>query len=106
MKALGAEIKDFYDNHFPEGYYHDDGIEMHDGDGRWLLKDEEKYDLGELGVIVPNDGNYPADAASFESFFRKWKKSRTTVTMVIEVKKEKAEELKKLLEGANVKVLK
>jgi hypothetical protein len=23
-KALGAEIMEFYDHHWPEGYYHDD----------------------------------------------------------------------------------
>jgi len=30
-KALGAEIMEFYDHHWPEGYYHDDSqIEFHD----------------------------------------------------------------------------
>jgi hypothetical protein len=59
-KALGAEIMEFYDHHWPEGYYHDDSqIEFHDQnpppeatDDIWILEPETKYDLDQCGVLI------------------------------------------------------
>lgn len=98
-KAIGAEIKDFYDNHFPAGHYHDDtAIETHGDSGEWLLEDAKQYDLGQLGVLV--DEKNSSECVSFESGFKKWQRSKTVTTVLVEIpttsREEAIERIKKL----------
>lgn len=108
MKALGRDIKDFYDDHFPDGFYHEDNAEpFHDenciSDGSepaWILEDNKMYDLKDCGVLVREcDG----EAFSFESFFKKWIKERDTVTMIIDVPKTKLETFRLMLKDFGLK---
>ena len=104
MKALGAEIWDFWHNAWPEGYYSDDcSIEIEDDNGGCLLDPGAKYNLSEFGVICKEDTSL-MEAESFSKFFLAWKKKQTTVTLVIEVPKAKIEEIKLHLAEAGVKV--
>jgi hypothetical protein len=51
-RATGAEIREFYENHFPAGYYHleqDGKIKLTDFDGNWILDDNTLYDLSKIG---------------------------------------------------------
>lgn len=84
MKALGKDIKDFYETGFPEGYYHDDNeLETHDDKGGWALALDEKHDLSKLGYII--DEKSISDVRSFQSVFAKWLKARDTVTLIVTV---------------------
>jgi hypothetical protein len=108
-KALGKDIQDFYDNHFPPGYYHDDNaLKFHDEDkGDWILEADEKYDLDECGVLVPEaslDGIKQDYPIPFSTAFRKYMKARTTDTLVIHIPKEKREQVVKALADLGIKV--
>jgi len=107
MKALGAEIWDFWQNGWPEGYYIDDTeIEAEDDKGNCLLDLAAKYDLAEFGVLCP-DGTQAErmrEAERFSYFFSKWKKAQTKETLVIEVDKSKTEQIKAQLKEMGIKV--
>lgn len=94
--ALGRDIKEFWDNGFPEGYYSDDAeIQVEDDAGHCPLDLDVKYDLNRFGVLIP-EGNAMAgeqgDPISFASAFKRWFKEQTTVTLLVTVPKEKADE--------------
>lgn len=81
-KALGSELTDFYENGFPEGYFHEDYDESIDPDN---FVPTQKYELNDLGWIIKDDGT---EEVSFASAFRKWKKQQTTTVILVEVPKE------------------
>jgi hypothetical protein len=89
MTATGAEIREFYDNHWPEGYYHDD-CEITDDDGKCNLDPDQKYDLAELGVLVA-DGD-PDNRITFQSAFLRWKKTFGKRILVVTVPGERVED--------------
>jgi hypothetical protein len=85
MKALGRDIKEFYDNHWPVGYYHDENeLDTHTDDGSWALDDNTKYELKELGLIIP-EGETMGDPVTFASVFNRWFKTKTHATILLEV---------------------
>jgi hypothetical protein len=87
MKALGAEIWDFWENAFPKDRFHDDNaLEIEDDNGNCMLDPTEKYDLDDLGYLCPEYGT-EGDPEPFSWFFLKWRKAKTTVTLVIEFDK-------------------
>jgi len=107
MKILGADIVEFFEEPWPDGYYVDDsnktvidGNIFADDDG--LLKNplplDQKYELSDFGEQQNEDG------PSLTTMFSKWKKSRTTVTLVVEVPKELEQEVRDKLTVKGVKV--
>jgi len=106
MKALGAEIRAFWDAWPPgDNWYNDDAaLEVYGESGALLLEADEKYELPDFGNIVwQGQGKPPRDPpakgeqyVSFESWFRLWKKSLTTKTFVITVPSEAADEFEAL----------
>lgn len=120
MKAIGAEILEFY-REWPPGdsWYLDDyenGIEEGEGEnGKVLVDAGTMYDLSIFGTIfwqgedadlpknAPARGN---DAVGFEAWFKHWKKSRTTTSVLIEVPKEKLEAFLALMKAGGFKVSK
>ena len=93
MKATGAEIKDFYDNGWPEGYYVEDvELEYIGNQDEWLLEPGTKYDLKLMGMLCPNEipqgVHYSEISISFESAFKAWRKKSTTVTFGVTIPKE------------------
>ena len=93
MKASGRDIKDFWDNGWPRGFYNDDSeLSVEDDDGVLALDLDEKYDLSKFGILVPESaqttGGYPEKVVSFEQAFRKWYKGKTTATIIVSVPKQ------------------
>jgi hypothetical protein len=99
MKAFGRDIKDFYDNHWPTGHYHDDAnIEFHDQDKAgpkdepiWVLEDSTRYDLDDCGIIVrESDG----ETYSFATIFQQYLKARDYAMLTVSVPKGKVAEFR------------
>jgi hypothetical protein len=107
MKILGADIVAFFDEPWPDGYYVDDSNKtVVDGkifaDDDDLLKNplplDKKYELSDFGE-QQNEGG-----PSLTAMFGKWKKSQTTVTLVVEVPMELEQEVRDKLAITGVKV--
>lgn len=112
VKTTGAEFKAFYEDKdfWPEDnanyVWHEEAIILVDG-----VEDPEGIDTAALadsaevriegGVVCCSkwDGNEP----SLESYFRKWKKSRDTVLLVVECGKDKLEAVKAAVKAAGGK---
>jgi hypothetical protein len=102
-KGLGKDIKEFYYNYFPQDYYFDEGeLDLEDYNGTWLLEDNQKYDLSQIGIFVENEGDR---IITFSSAFLKWKKSQTTETLLVEIPKGKKEEATKQIRDLGYKVV-
>ena len=81
MKALGKDIWDFYLNGWPEGYYHDE-FEIEIGyipcgnaldKAHPLIDLDKEYELGDLGLVIPEkDADYNNNI-SFEDSYLAWK---------------------------------
>ena len=100
MKALGAEIVNFYkSDDWPTGLVFDygNGIEIEDESGI-LLKLDEKYDLSAFNYLCLDQGNpyrkldvwntkldFTEGNVSFATAFKAWRKAQTTRTLVVEV---------------------
>ena len=108
-KALGAEIMEFYDHHWPEGYYHDDNqIEFHDQnpppgttDDIWILDSAAKYDLEECGVLVAEEDG---EAIAFSAAFNHWKRTRDIAILAVHVPKAQEQEIRDYLKSKGCKV--
>ena len=79
MKATGAEIKEFYVNNWPKGYYHEDCYLLEDDNGNWILPLDKEYDLADMGYLVPET---QGDCIPFEQAFLVWKGLNTKVYAV------------------------
>lgn len=95
-KALGKDINEFYNNHFPEGWIHEDCEfpveDFQNQDGILGLIPSEKYELKEFGDIVPeyeDQGKY----TTFQAAFKKWQKSLTNVSVVLEIPNNKVDKV-------------
>lgn len=52
----GAQFRDFYQNHWPAGCWHEDAeYEIEDDNGNWLLPDDRILELGRLGYVVRSE---------------------------------------------------
>jgi hypothetical protein len=107
-KALGGEIKEFYENHWPVGYYHEDNaLQLHDEAGAWILEPNVKYNLADLGYLIPEkDAGYMGGKLlTFQEAFNKWAKQRNVDIIVLRVPKDarsKVEEFVASLPGAKI----
>lgn len=85
MYALGKDINDFYNYHFPDGYYMEDeeiDLESNLNDKDLLnLEESKKYDLSLFGYLVANDGKQ----TKFETLFKEYLKNKTVTSVVIEI---------------------
>lgn len=106
-KALGKDIKEFYDNHFPEGYYHDDNEqEFHDDTtGDWLLEDATYYDLDMCGNLVPEgEDARDRECVTFSSQFNRWFKTRNAKTFVVIVPNSKIDLFRFAMKDLGIRV--
>ena len=109
-KATGVEIREFYDNHWPDGYYVDDyEIDAYDPDtGAWVLNDTEKYDLAQLGSLYVEDPPpglaYYDNSMTFQTAFSRWKKAASQATLVISVGKENEQALRDFCKTIGAKI--
>lgn len=110
-KALGKDINEFYNSHFPEGWIHEDcefPIEdFQNQNGVLGLNPAEKYELNEFGDISSEDedqGKY----TTFQAAFKKWQKRQTQASIVLEIPKNQVDEVANTLKRLfpSVKVVK
>lgn len=109
MKILGADIAAFFESEWPEDYYVDDsnktvinGKIFADDDtseSNPLLLDE-KYELRDFGELC----FYSETGPTLASFYGKWKKAQTTVTMIVKAPKEKEQDIREFLNTVGAKV--
>ena len=94
-KFLGAEIVAFFDSEWPEEWYVDDGTLtcfegkiINDADANTFagLPLEDRYDLDDFGVLLSS--SRVTEPPSINTFFKRWKKALTTVTLVVDVPKD------------------
>jgi hypothetical protein len=106
----GAEFKKFYNDTewWPEGVYHDDASITVDGKDAYQY---EKTDLDKVPdeSIITLDGGIVTDIegidhGSLDSYFKKWKKTQTTKTLLLEVKKEDVDKLLQVIKDSKIKV--
>lgn len=109
IKTNGAEWKRFYNDKvfWPEGHWHDDELMTLNGE-----ESPEDWDLSEVpdsaaltieaGCVFDAAGD---SVASLESHFKKWRKAQTTASVVVEIHKDKLDELKALVKTIGGKVV-
>lgn len=109
MKITGAELKDWYDNHFPEGFYHDDAEqEIYGGPtgDDFLLDPAKTYDTEKFGVVCPDSFSSNSEAVrSVTSVIRNWRKTKTHDTFAIEIPREAAAKVKAFVQKHKGKIL-
>lgn len=77
--ATGAEIRDFFTDHWDLDYYHEYDcakVQIQDEQGEWLLQDDKMYDLSQLGDLCwqgSAEHNGKPSNMTFEEAFLKWK---------------------------------
>ena len=60
--VTGAEFRDFYYNHFPEGWYVEEmPYEAEDAEGNWVLPDDARRPLHWFGCAAPEGAWAPGD---------------------------------------------
>jgi hypothetical protein len=95
-KALGKDINEFYNNHFPEGWFHEESAldlePFEDKEGVLTLNPSEKYELNEFGCIVPEYEDQ-GKVITFQAAFKRWQKSQTHVSVVLEIPNNKVDEV-------------
>jgi len=103
VKATGAEILDFYTNHWPgDDWYIDDYAIDPAGEEGKPLNSGERYDLQDFGFICwQGKGDPPmkapvrgSDSIEFEKWFMFWKKKQTTMSFAITIPNEDEATLK------------
>lgn len=103
-KALGIEIKNFLKDGFPEGFELDFD-DSPDSDELDLdnLEDNKLYELSKsnFGLLVNDDGM----CKTFSQAFSSWKRKRNVSFLLVEIPKDKLDEVKaKIIElGYKVK---
>ncbi len=119
MKALGTDINEFFNNHWPgekDEYYYDGAAEWLDSPKYFKnddlnLEPSEKYELNDFGFFGSNDTNPVRDTANilgdtFEAVFRKWLKTRSVTTFVVEVPNDKTEAFREFAAYLSIKIIK
>ncbi|QIG69795.1 hypothetical protein EVB81_226 [Rhizobium phage RHph_I46] len=109
MKIKGAELIQFLDTGWPkpeDDYYWDNGLFEDRPNGE--PDPEVTYDTDELGPILyqgPDPDPIP-EGLDLAKLIRKWRKTQTTESFVVEVPKGKRDELVEFLDTINGKILK
>lgn len=53
LKITGAQFRDFYQNHWPQGYWHEDAeYEIEDEVGKFILAEDAILDVDKLGYLA------------------------------------------------------
>lgn len=111
-KAVGYEIVEFCQKGWPEGYFSDESILTATDDGKIVRSNgndndpslplTDLFDLSDFGAIISETTD---DSHGFAYFFNKWKKAKTTITLVIQYDKERDSLIRAALEMNKVKVV-
>lgn len=108
MKVLGRYIKEYFAHHFPDEYYYEEEdcdlqLTSEETANSWLIEDNQTYDLRKAGWLIHETSDRTIELATA---FAKWWKERTVETIVIEVPKDKGDEVRSHLKELGYKVLK
>lgn len=108
VKTTGAEFKRFYNDpeFWPDGAWHEDecvsinGEDWSGSDSYNDVPDDATVRL-EDGIVLglPND-----EDPSLETYFKRWRKKRTTVSFVVECDKNQVETVKAVIKSAGGRV--
>jgi hypothetical protein len=108
IKTTGAEFWRFYEdkNYWPAGSWHDDTLILVNGTEvddytREHIPDDAKLVIDGGIVYLDEEGR---DDAPFESFFRKWRKAQSTVTIAVDCPKDKLDVIKAAIRAAGGRV--
>lgn len=106
-KTNGIEFKKFYDDKsvWPEGAYHDEAVIMVDGEDATdtdlsLVPDSARVVIESGWVFVPDQD----DAIPLETYFKRWRKSQTLRSLVVEVDVAKLDAVIAAIKAAGGKV--
>lgn len=112
VKTTGYEFKQFYSDSAYWGTYAWEEYEI-EVDGK--LFDGSDQDIEDIpytaivkiiaGYVYNQDPSDGSDSQSLESFFKKWKKPRNTMSLTIELAKEREAEFKELMKLHKFKVV-
>ena len=96
-KALGIEIKNFLEDGFPEGFVHEfdeSGDSDSDLELEEVLEDNKLYDLSNnmFGYLVLEDDDLVRK--TFSQAFSAWKRKRNVSFLLVEIPKDKLDEVK------------
>src|SRR5688572_3148009 len=113
VKTTGAEFKRFYADpaFWPDGIIHEDeelavnGVLM-DMSNDYMQIDDDARVVISYGVVTTDTVTEREDIASFEGYFRKWRKLQSTATFLVEAPNDKLEAIKAAIKSAGGKVLK
>ena len=108
-KTTGAEWKRYYQDPaaWPEGWFHEDeevtinGVFDENADLTAVPDDAVIVVKG--GIIY--EGDYANEGNSVEGHFKKWRKAQTTMILMVEVQKDKADDLRAAISAAGGKVV-
>ena len=104
-KALGQDIFDFFtQSTWPSGYYYDPPYDdvvasIIDDSGFPTLDLNEKYDLGLFDYVCFETDDDSKAVPSFAKLFKKWKDDQTYATVVVQIPKEKQEQVLEILKA-------
>lgn len=109
-KMTGKEWKDFYGdpNYWKEGIWFDgeyitiDGEPIEDDEALDQVKDDSIVRILS-GVVFLNDED--TVGVSLETYYARWKKEQTTVTLVVRVNKTRLPHLEQLIKDNGGKIL-
>ena len=96
-KTLGIEIKNFLEDGFPEGFVHEfdeSGDSNSDLELEEVLEDNKLYDLSDnmFGYLVLEDDDLVRK--TFSQAFSAWERKRNASFLLVEVPKDKLDEVK------------
>jgi hypothetical protein len=97
MKVLGAEFRNWFDNHWPgDDWYMEEPYDVQDEDGKWIWPDDKVLDTDNLGWLRwQGRGNAPRKDWSVTEAFEEWKNGdgAATATVAVTIPKELVDEL-------------
>ena len=82
-KITGAEFRDFYQNHWPEGcWQEDEEYQIEAEDGTFLIADDEIVDLDKMGYVVYPSAVGKDEWRSFSEVWSEWKDATAEVSVL------------------------
>ena len=108
--VTGAELLDFYTNHWPStDYYHDDAnVAFEDDYGDWILPPDAKVKLSDCGYLAwqGSESIHPSGRMwPFYTFYKAYAEKRVTKLAIIEIDADKLEKLAAMIESLGGRIL-